>query len=100
MCYFNLKAVFKNYVSKCRDYLKFKCKYNKKSYRTICIRSKYNDGQYSNIELDLVNRKIKLPKLGLVDIRWYRNLENISGRIINKSINILFEELKIHYQSI
>ena len=92
MCYFNLKDAFKNYVSKYCDYPKFKCKYNKQSYRTTCIRSKYKDREYSNIELDLVNRKIKLPKLGLVDIRWYRNLENISGRIINKSINILFEE--------
>ena len=68
MCYFNLKDAFKNYVSKHSDYPKFKSKHNKQSYRTTRIRSKYKDREYSNIELGLVNRKIKLPKLGLVDI--------------------------------
>ncbi|MDD6403801.1 MAG: transposase, partial [Mollicutes bacterium] len=62
---FNLEDAFKNYFSKRNDYPKFKSKYNKQSYRTTCIRSKYKDREYSNIELDLVNRKIKLPKLGL-----------------------------------
>ena len=83
---FNLEDAFKNYFSKRNDYPKFKSKHNKQSYRTTCIRSKYKDKEYGNIELDLVNRKIKLPKLGLVDIRGYRNLINISGRIINATI--------------
>ena len=83
---FNLEDAFKNYFSKRSNYPKFKSKHNKQSYRTTCIRSKYKDREYSNIELDLVNRKIKLPKLGLVDIRGYRNLINISGRIINATI--------------
>ena len=83
---FNLEDAFKNYFSKHSNYPKFKSKYNKQSYRTTCIRSKYKDREYSNIELDLVNRKIKLPKIGLVDISGYRNLRNICGRIINATI--------------
>ena len=83
---FNLEDAFKNYFSKRSNYPKFKSKNNNQSYRTTCIRSKYKNREYSNIELDLVNRKIKLPKLGLVDIRGYRNLKNISGRIINATV--------------
>ena len=40
------------------------------------IRSTYKNREYSNIKLDLVNRKVKLPKLGLVDIRGCRNQKN------------------------
>ena len=50
------------------------------------MKSSYKGKEYSSIELDLVNKKIKLPKLGLVDIRGYRNLEVINGRIINATI--------------
>ena len=83
---FNLEDAFKNYFSKRSNYPRFKSKYNKQSYRTTCIRSTYKNREYSNIELDLVNRKVKLPKLGLVNIRGYRNLKEISGRIINATI--------------
>ena len=83
---FNLEDAFKNYFSKRSNYPRFKSKYNKQSYRTACIRSTYKNRKYSNIELDLVNRKVKLPKLGLVDIRGYRNLKEISERIINATI--------------
>ena len=83
---FNLEDAFKNYFSKRSNYPRFKSKYNKQSYRTSCIRSTYKNREYSNIELDLVNRKVKLPKLGLVDIRGYRNLKEINGIIINATI--------------
>lgn len=83
---FNLEDAFKNCFSKRSNYPRFKSKYNKQSYRTTCIRSTYKNREYSNIELDLVNKKVKLPKLGLVNIRGYRNLKEISGRIINATI--------------
>ena len=83
---FNLEAAFKNYFCKRSNYPRFKSKYNKQSYRTTCIRSTYKNREYSNIELDLVNKKVKLPKLGLVDIRGYRNLKEIKGKIINATI--------------
>ena len=83
---FNLEDSFKNYFSKRSNYPRFKNKFNKQSYRTTCIRSTYKGKEYSNIELDLINRKVKLPKIGLVDIRGYRNLKYINGRIINATI--------------
>lgn len=83
---FNLEDAFKNYFSKRSNYPRFKSRFNKQSYRTTCIRSTYKNREYSNIKLDLVNRKVKLPKLGLVDIRGYRNQKEIRGRIINATI--------------
>ena len=83
---FNLEDSFKNYFAKRSSYPKFKSKFNKQSYRTTCTKRIYKGKEYSNIEIDLINKKIKLPKLGLVDIRGYRNLEVINGRIINATI--------------
>ena len=83
---FNLEDSFKNFFEKRSLYPKFKSKFNKQSYRTTCIKRLYKNKEYSNIELDLINKKIKLPKLDLVDIRGYRSLEVINGRIINATI--------------
>ncbi|MDO5003653.1 MAG: hypothetical protein Q4E39_05465 [bacterium] len=33
-----------------------------------------------------MNKKVKLPKIGLVNIREYRNLSQIKGKIINATI--------------
>ena len=83
---FNLEDSYKNFFEKRANYPKFKNRFNKQSYRTTCIRSNYKGKDYINIELDLINKKIKLPKLGLVEIRGYRNLKEINGRIINVTI--------------
>ena len=83
---FNLEDSYKRFFSKKTRYPKFKNKYTKQSYRTNCIRSTYKGRTYSNIVLDLVNNTIKLPKLGLVKIRGYRNLEIIDGNIINATV--------------
>ena len=83
---FNLEDGYKNFFAKRNNYPKFKSKFNKQSYRTTCMRSSYKGNSYSNIEIDLINKKIKLPKLGLVSIRGYRNLESINSRIINATI--------------
>lgn len=83
---FNLEDSYKNFFAKRSSYPKFKSKFFKQSYRTNCIRSRYKEKENSNIELDFINKKIKLPKLGLVDIRGYRNLESIEGKIINATV--------------
>ena len=83
---FNLEDAYKNFFSKRSEYPVFKSKYKRQSYRTNCIHSTYKNKDYYSIELDLINKKIKLPKLGLVDIRGYRNLEVINGRIVNATI--------------
>ena len=102
---FNLEDSYKNFFENRSNYPKFKSKFNKQSYRTNCIRSSYKGNNYNNIEIDLKNRKIKLPKLGLVDIRGYRNLDNINGRIINATVekettdkyyvSVIIEEIEV-----
>ncbi len=83
---FNLEDSYKNFFAKKSGYPAFKNRYSKQSYRTNCIKSTYKGKTYSNIELDLVNHQIKLPKLGKIDIRGYRNLEVINGNIITATV--------------
>ena len=78
-------------------YPKYKSKYDKNSYTTSAIYGNYKDRQYCNIELDLTNRKIKLPKLKWVDISGYRNLKGINGKIINATIS---KEINKYYVSL
>ena len=79
----NLKKYYKNNFG----YPKFKSKYDKHSYTTSAVYGKYYGNNYCNIELDLKRRKIKLPKLKWVDIRGYRNIDNIEGKIICATIS-------------
>lgn len=83
---FNLEDSYKNFFSKRSNYPNFKNRFLRQAYRTNCIKSSYKGNHYSNIELDLINKTIKLPKLGLVKIRGYRNLEVINGDIVNATI--------------
>ena len=83
---FNLEDSYSNFFAKRSGYPSFKNKFSKQSYRTNCIRSTYKGTNYSNIAIFKKDSQIKLPKLGLVNIRGYRNLESINGRIINATI--------------
>lgn len=83
---FNLEDAYKNFFNKRSNYPTFKSRFNRQAYRTNCIKSTYKGKEYSNIQLDLINNKIKLPKLGELKIRGYRNLEVINGNIINATV--------------
>ena len=84
---FDLEDGFNNFFAKRSGYPNFKSKFARQSYRTSCIRSTYKGKEYSNIEVDLLTRFIKLPKLGKVKIRGYRNRERIEGKIVNATIS-------------
>ena len=84
---FDLEVGFNNFFAKRSGYPNFKSKFNRQSYRTSCIRSTYKGKEYSNIEVDLLTRTIKLPKLGKVKIRGYRDKEIIEGKIVNATIS-------------
>ena len=71
----DLCKAFSDYYAKRKGYPKFKNRFSKHSYRTSCIRSRYKEKEYSNIEVDLLTRNIKLPKLGKV------------GKIVNATIS-------------
>ena len=95
---FNLEDSYKNYFSKRSGYPSFKSKFSKQSYRTNCITSSYKNKKYSNIKIDLKEKMIKIPKLGLVKIRGYRNLDKLTDRIIN--ITVEKEKTNKYYVSV
>ena len=84
---FNLEDSFKRYFKRQSDYPKFKSKFNKNSYNTNAVYNSYKNNNYCNIELDLENKTIKLPKLKNIKIKGYRNLKYINGRILNATIS-------------
>ena len=84
---FNLDNAYKRLFNKTGGYPKFKSKYNKNSYNTTAVYKNYKNKEYCNIELDLNNRQIKLPKLKWVKVRGYRNINNINGKIKSATIS-------------
>ena len=84
---FNLDNAYKKLFNKQGGYPKFKSKYNRNSYNTTAVYKSYKDKEYCNIELDLINKKIKLPKLKRANIRGYRNINSINGKIKNATIS-------------
>ena len=83
----DLCKAFNDYYAKRKGYPNFKSKFSRQSYRTSCVRGTYKEKEYSNIEVDLLTRNIKLPKLGKVKIRGYRNKDKIDGKILNATIS-------------
>ena len=82
----DLDNAFQNFFEKRCDYPNFKKKDYKNTYRTTCIRKSYKDKVYATIELDLENKEVKLPKLGKVKIKGYRNKKEFNGKIFNATI--------------
>ena len=67
------------------------------SYRTNAIRSTYKGKENCNIEVDLKTKTIKLPKLGVMSIRGYRNLKEFPYKILNVTVS---KEANKYYASI
>ena len=84
---FYLDDNLKKYYNNGFGYPKYKSRYDKHSYTTSAVYNSYKNKKYCNIEVDLVNRKIKLPKLKWTNIRGYRNIKSINGKIISATIS-------------
>jgi len=84
---FHLEDNFKRHFNSNFGYPKYKSKYSKNSYMTIAVYRKYKYKTYCNIEVNLKERTITLPKLKEVKIRGYRKLDKINGRLINATIS-------------
>ena len=84
---YKLDDAYKKMFNNQGEYPKFKSKYGRNSYNTTAIYSKYKGIEQCNIELSLQTRQIKLPKLNLVKIRGYKNINNISGKLKNATIS-------------
>ena len=74
---YQLSDNYKKYSTNNFGYPKYRSKYQRNSF-TITS---------SNIEVNLKTKKVKLPKLGNIDIRGYRNLNKIDDKIINVTIS-------------
>ena len=83
----NLDRAYTNFFNGRSAKPVFKRKGIHDSYTTNCIKGIYKNNKYSNIELDIVNRTIKLPKLGIVKYRGYRKLKEFKGTILNVTIS-------------
>jgi len=84
---FFLENSLKRFYNSGFGYPKFKSKFDKNSYTTNAIYNNYKDKHYCNIEIDLENKEIKLPKLKQVKIKGYRKLKDIEGKIISATIS-------------
>ena len=84
---FHLDDNMKKYYNNGFGYPRYKSKFDRNSYTINVLYRNYKYREYCNIELDLVNRKIKLPKLDLIDIRGYRNINSINGKIVNATVS-------------
>ncbi len=94
---FDLENGIKKYYKERIGYPRYKVKGKKDRYRTNYITSEYKGKKYENIKLDLKRKIITLPKLKEINIRGYRKLENIEGRIINATIE---KEANKYYVSV
>ena len=77
---------------------KFKSKFDKNSYTTNAVYTNYKYIQCCNIEIDLINKTIKLPKLKKIKIKGYRKIKKIEGKI--KKATISKEKNSKYYVSI
>ena len=93
----NLDTAYTNYFEKRGNKPIFKKRGVRESYTTDCIKGTYKNNNYSNIDIDFKNKIIKLPKLGLVNFKGYRNKTNFNGRIISATIS---KEVNKYYVSV
>jgi putative transposase len=84
---FDLDNAYNRFFKEQNNYPNFKNKFGKNSYRTNNISNTYKDKNYNSIELDLVKKNVKLPKLKEVKIKGYRNKIKQEGRIVNATIS-------------
>lgn len=95
---FNLEDSFKRYMKGLNGYPKFKSKNkSKKSYRTNNLTRMYKGKGYNSVVVDLEMKIIKLPKLNAINIKGYRKLNKLYGRIINATVS---KEADKYYVSI
>ena len=83
----DLDTSFINFYEKRCGFPKFKAKGIRDSYKTDMIRSTYKGKRYENISVDMINKTIKLPKIGIVKIRGYRDLKEFNKDIKNVTIS-------------
>ena len=98
----NLGVAYENFWRRCKDpripssekgFPKFKKKFSKNSYRTVC--------SHDNLKVDFEKKKVKAPKIGWISFRDNRVVENIKIHSMTFSrtpslkyyVSILYEDV-------
>ena len=93
----DLSNAYEKYNKGLGGYPNFKKKSYNGSYRTNAIRSNYKGKEYCNIVVDLNARNIKLPKVGIIPIKGYRNYNKFPYKILNVTVS---KEANKYYASV
>ena len=97
---FHLDNAYQKFFKEHTGYPNYKRKGIHESYKTNNIKNTYKEKEYHSIEINLKEKTIKLPKLGKVKIRGYRNkkeIGTIKSAVIKKEaeryyVSVLLEE--------
>lgn len=79
----DINGAYEKYYRGESNYPKYKSYYQSQTYRTVCIYHNYRKNKIQSIEVDLIRKIIKLPKLGEVKISGYRKLEKFEKLILS-----------------
>lgn len=95
----NLDKGYTNYFEGRTSKPVYKSKGVRDGYTTNCIRSSYKNKNYSNIEINIEEKTLKLPKLGEIKYRGYRNIKEIKGKILSvttiKECNKIYASINV-----
>ena len=87
---FRLEENYNKYLNSKFGYPKYKSKYAKNSYTISVSYKRFNEKTYSNIEVNLKEKIIKLPELEEVKIKGYRKLNKKTRGQLSLSALIFF----------
>ena len=93
----NLDRAYINFFEGRASKPKPKYKGCKDSYKTSCIRGSYKNSTYANIEVDIKMYLIKLPKMGWVAFKGYRDLVAFPWKIVSVTLS---KESNKYYASV
>jgi len=82
----DLERAYQSFFKERGGFPHYKSKGKHESYRTVNNRSIYKGKEYASIQVNLEKTIVKLPKVGEVEIRGYRNLKEFPFKILNATI--------------
>ncbi len=82
----DINSAYNKFLRGESNFPKYKGYYQTQTYKTICIRHSYKNFNTQSIILDLNRKIIKLPKLGEVTIRGYRNINEFTKKLLSVTI--------------
>lgn len=82
----DVNNAYNKYLKGESGFPKYKGFYQSQTYKTICIYHHYKSFNTQSIKLDLKKKMIKLPKIGEMTIKGYRNINEFNKKILSATI--------------